>query len=527
MAPEQICSLNVVAKNFYLFSTKMHTAVLVESVDKNVINGYLKEINSLDFKTTAVKNNVVIKQFIERLCQLTHPIDTSLVENFTWLLRSLIQIDYSFDECTSAACIQWLKQIIEFSNNIVHHDVLLTLHSALSTEMFSNSAKNLEDFISHRNQLFKFINDPIVPWNETSVLALRCIQVILLKKRDDRSLVLPEFNLTTAHVISNIIISLDYKCQDKLVYNKTICLCLHILHILVVDYQILSQSPDEVGKLFGAVQTYMYHGIKGYQLMKPEPIRPATMNLPETVYTMPCIRNFSRKPKGKSQQTRKFTSDSLKSSTRIDSKPVCRCSSDSDTSENEIVNLDRIESKVRFEAIHLLQGIARNISSREIFGYWPQIVANDSTDNVRVLSRYILREPVSKNRQTALSTLTELLDGARSFLLHAEDVERPSFVAFCSTVSAMIKELHLALSLLLNTERNMVLRMHGLKCVAALARSTPYARLKPGLATKLVRNCRSQIHYKDLFKIWLEQIFYPNLGPDTVLLINSWSEHCD
>ena len=31
----------------------------------------------------------------------------------------------------------------------------------------------------------------------------------------------------------------------------------------------------------------------------------------------------------------------------------------------------------------------------------------------------------------------------------------------------------------------------------------------------------------DLFKIWLEKVFYPHIGPQSILLLDSWSGHCD
>jgi len=30
----------------------------------------------------------------------------------------------------------------------------------------------------------------------------------------------------------------------------------------------------------------------------------------------------------------------------------------------------------------------------------------------------------------------------------------------------------------------------------------------------------------DLFKMWLEEAYFPNIGSDSVLLIDSWTEHC-
>lgn len=133
------------------------------------------------------------------------------------------------------------------------------------------------------------------------------------------------------------------------------------------------------------------------------------------------------------------------------------------------------------------------ITSKELFGYWPQIIAcSPESTNARVLTRFLLKvpDPTKKVRQLALSVLAEIIEGARSFLLHAEEVEHTSFLPFFSMVGGMIKELHFALSLLLSNTKNFIVLTQVLKCASALAQSTPYSRMKPGLATKLVRNCR-------------------------------------
>lgn len=241
----------------------------------------------------------------------------------------------------------------------------------------------------------------------------------------------------------------------------------------------------------------MLHGVKGYPLIKAHQLRPAAMNLPEMTHSIPKGRNLrSQKLKPRRQQSKKETTDaSANGHTQIKSC-ANKYLSDSDTSDTESSNPAKIESKVRQEALQLLNSLVQNTPSREMFGYWPQLVASGSRSDARVLAQCILKEPVSKVRQIALSTLTDLLAGAKLFLMHAEDAERSSFVTFFGTVSAMIRELHSALSLLLSTERNIAVLTHALKCSAALAQGTPYSRLKPGLATKLIRNCRLLIYHK-------------------------------
>ena len=111
-------------------------------------------------------------------------------------------------------------------------------------------------------------------------------------------------------------------------------------------------------------------------------------------------------------------------------KGVSIYSSDSDTSDTESNNSVLMDSKVRLETVHLLQALIETSQSREMFGFWPQIVATGSRNDARVLTRCILKEFVSKVKQRMLSTLTELLIDAKPFLMHAEDVHHTSFITF-------------------------------------------------------------------------------------------------
>lgn len=274
--------------------------------------------------------------------------------------------------------------------------------------------------------------------------------------------------------------------------------CLRTLRSLVVDKTGITRDSDTIGKIFGVVQSFMLYGVRGYPPLKAHQLRPAAMNLPEAVHSVPRGRNLrsqklkSRRPQPKKDATEATSNGFLQGRGLL----TGRHPSDSDPSDTEAPNPAQIESKVRLEALQLLNSIVHNTPSREMFGYWPQLVASGSRADARVLTRCILREPTSKVRQVTLCTLAELLVGAKQFLMHAEHADRSSFVTFFVTVSAMLEELHSSLSLLLSTERNIAVLTHALKCSAALAQGTPYNRLKPGLATKLIRNCRLHIHHK-------------------------------
>ena len=277
-----------------------------------------------------------------------------------------------------------------------------------------------------------------------------------------------------------------------------VCCCLGVLSKLPIDKNKVSEDPENIGEILGVAKVFLFHGIKGYTTIKPVCLRPAAMNLPETVYIPPRGGNISR-CKGRTKRNVKRLLGPLKDRNETPESPAenlassCKYSSDSDT---ECFNSSQSETKVRLEAAHLFHSVIQEISGRDMFGYWPQIVASGSHESARVLTRSIIKEPSAKVRQSIFGSLTILLVNAKHFLIHADDSENPSFLTFFSTVGAMIRELHFALSLVLSYERNSTVLIQALKSAAALVQGTPYKRLKTGLATKLSRNCRPHIFHK-------------------------------
>lgn len=267
-----------------------------------------------------------------------------------------------------------------------------------------------------------------------------------------------------------------------------ICCCLRILCKLAAETSFISKNPDYIGEILGVVKAFLFYGIEEYSMMEPQCLRPAAMNLPEVVHSR---GNSTRnKARVKRQAPKKSTSEERnnKNLNPDENSSTATCSKYSSDSESEGLNSAHIEYKVRLEALNLLNAAARQIQPLDMFSYWSQIVASGSKDSTRVLTRLLLKEPVAEVRRTVLSTLSKLLVKAKHYLVHADDSEHPSFLTFFGTVAAMIRELHLVLSLVLSYERNPTVLVHALKCTSGLVAGTPYARLKPGLATKLARN---------------------------------------
>lgn len=262
---------------------------------------------------------------------------------------------------------------------------------------------------------------------------------------------------------------------------------------MVID-KLLTDDPDAINVILGIIQVHLFHGIKGYQITKPQNLRPALMNIPEQIMpSRPRNIQGGNKPKTKRQLAKKNNDLTVVTS---DLQKLNKCTSDSDTSDTENLAGNRVDMKIRLETINLLHKIIHEIPCRHMFGYWSQIIVNTTNIPSRCLVWLILKEPISKLRQTALSTLTDTIMSARTFLAYAEDSEHSTFRTFFGTVSAMLRELHSALSLVLVREKNVTVLTHALKCVTALVQTTPYGRLNPGLVTKLLQDCIVYITHK-------------------------------
>lgn len=153
--------------------------------------------------------------------------------------------------------------------------------------------------------------------------------------------------------------------------------CLHILHIITIS-KLLPCSTDFMGEILGVIQAFLFHGLRDYPPVKPLVLRPIAMNLPEQVHILPKCKNLkTHKVKTKKQCNKKVTAEE-KDNSALECRGLNIPSSDSDASDTENTNFVYMNSKVRLEAVRLLQALVKNSQSREIFGFWPQVIATGS-----------------------------------------------------------------------------------------------------------------------------------------------------
>ncbi|XP_076755299.1 HEAT repeat-containing protein 6 isoform X1 [Xylocopa sonorina] len=494
MASSNIDCLNYTTK-FDFTVEKLLVLTKKSENETKLINGHLCNLNDLDYRYVTILNNDVIQLLIKQLCIIITPVETSLVQNFCKFLTTLFQSNVRLKEETFMYTMEWTIKVLEFASPITHNNVLIVLKSILISEQFDSINHYLKLLLEDNQLLKKYLIPSNEQWSENHYHAINYLEGILVICGNGTSIA-NEYICMIKNIALNIVSSSFYSNGNKFYYTKILCSCLHILHIITTK-KLLPHSIDFMGEILGVVQAFLFYGIKDYSPVKPQLLHPAVMNLPEQVHVIPKCKNLkNHKAKLRKQPAKKIV-------TEVKNHVIPECigtsiySSDSDTSDTESSNSALMDAKVRLETVYLLQAIIEHSQNRDIFGFWSQVVATGSRNDARVLTRSILKEPVSKVKQHMLSTLRELLIDAKPFLMHAEDVHHMSFITFFGTVSLMIKELHFTLSLILNGETNVAVLTHSLKCATALIQGTPYTRLKPGLATKLMRNCRPYIFHKD------------------------------
>ncbi|XP_026674753.1 HEAT repeat-containing protein 6 isoform X3 [Ceratina calcarata] len=474
---------------------------------------------------------------VERLCAVVQPAaEVLLLRAFCrFLARLLRDRRPRLPDRTLACCHRWILGMLRTAPPVARtRALLLVAFKSLSAHARIVDADRCLRLLLEDPGFLGSSSEPCERPPGSSELRYRavdCVRAILFHGCGTGLSPAPDLLRNVKHVVLDVVSSCCCCCcccccyccssssssssdrehrEDRLYRTRTLRSCLSVLTILTAR-RLLPCSVDYVGEILGVVRTFLFYGVRDRcPIAKPAPLRPAVMNLPEPVRPLPRCKNFKdRKARSSRQPARNVaasgeTDAAPTSEGRVVVLDADSCSDSSDTSDAEFADdslLLRIDSTVRLETVCLFRALVERSPSRDLFGFWPQIVATGSPrDHARVLARSVLTEPVSGIKRRALTVLGELLTAARPFLMHAEDVDRrpsASFVAFFGTVSLMIKELHFTLSLVLSCETNVAVLTHGLKAAAALIRATPYARLSPGLARRLLRNCRPYVFHRD------------------------------
>ncbi|XP_043469715.1 HEAT repeat-containing protein 6 isoform X2 [Leptopilina heterotoma] len=463
---------------------------------KQLIKDCLYQLNKSNQISLFASDSTSVKLLVNQLCTSVQPTDADLVKPTSEYLTSLMKQGVTFQDQTLLMCKRWLLETLEFSEADSQIAVLIALQTFFSTCAYSLYFQDLRKLIGENSLLCRFLYNSDHQSNELTFYALCCLEALLINTERKQITASTDFLSNVKEIVMKILSSLPTENNERH-FNRKIFTCMRILRIITSEKVIVS-SINNIGEILGVIQVFLFCGIEDYPLIIPQQLRPAIMNMPINT----CAISKTKSTKNSKTRFKKPLPSTLVTDVKNQSTPnpkfMPKFPSDSETSDTESsCNTIQMESKIRLETAQLLYNIVLNYSSRELFGYWTQIVASGSQTNARVLTRLILKDSSYKVRQRSWIIMSELLRGSRNILQHAEDIEHSSFITVFALLSSVIKELHYTVSLSLHVESNVAVLIHALKCASALVESTPYHRLKPELALELIKNCRVLTIHKD------------------------------
>ncbi|XP_014205563.1 HEAT repeat-containing protein 6-like [Copidosoma floridanum] len=464
----------------------------VEDVTDGQCNDYFLEQFLSQYKEFHLVNyNEELMAILDKLFVYIKSHKHSLVSTYSQFLGGLIQ--NTQDKRLIQKCSLWIFDTLSKADATNNSDVLNLLQKIIIDVKGDNSCpKNIDIFFKRDSIILRQIDVQNRKWDEKEYQVLNFFNTIFSVLQKQNCLIEPKDRHELKLVVLKTLSKLPINNLDKMYINKVVKVCLRLLR-LTIDVSNLKNS-EELGLLLGIAQAYVFHEIQGFPVTSPKPMITCNLNLPVQIDSNLKKKYFRNHKVKKPSALKKVEQKSVLTSP---TPKTVKGTSDSETSDNESRSVGApLDRKIRLEAAHLLNDIVQ-CHSREFTGYWLQMVASGSRDNLRTLAKYVVRETAQANRTVALSVLNELLLASKVFLSHANDTERSSYDSVFYLLGLSIKEIHDSVCQLLRKENGILPLIQALKCASALAEATPFSRLKPGLASELAKLCYPLLMNKD------------------------------
>lgn len=298
---------------------------------------------------------------------------------------------------------------------------------------------------------------------------------------------------------------------------------------------------ENLGPLLAGIRAFMFHGLPGAPVSVPESLYPTPLSQYDPSPSSPTKPEpqTNDESSAKSGGPKKYKKKKAKKGAEAARNATAKSSQDKDEDENEETELpksraaesvsfrpnwakissseseysdteggqsSRLRSqhaKVRQCALACLHTTIKSINKRVMFGYWssfiPDSIAAGNSPQVHTLFTVILKDPSPKCRMGALAALTALIDGTKTLMATADDSEQKftTFVPFSAILASTIRELHRCLLLALVSENIPLTLTQLIKCISTLIGNVPYSRMRPGLLSRVVKQVRNFITYRD------------------------------
>lgn len=162
---------------------------------------------------------------------------------------------------------------------------------------------------------------------------------------------------------------------------------------------------------------------------------------------------------------------------------------------------NEISSKIRFASITLFGEITRSIKRHVLYTYWQSIFPYDDVDNVCTRKGIIFvcqTDVSSKCRSTALNVCAEVLLKLKFLYSQAEFKDRSAaFLPFSHMLGLSIITTYKSLMEIIDNEKSLCVLIQALKCLAALAEVTPFAKLECEIVSHFINTIKNLVNHND------------------------------
>ncbi|XP_031353548.1 HEAT repeat-containing protein 6-like isoform X2 [Photinus pyralis] len=470
--------------------------------DISQINRILDEINGLDYRYPLVTNKTRAVLLVNQCCSLIPHDESDLVSKCCRLITNLVVHQrIEIEGQTLSLVAQWCLLAIKHTPST--NAEILGVLKALLTCNEKNSLHLLSLIICSDSPVLSVACGSYL---ETALTAVQCLEACTYCDELRTANIKSELELAST-------IFLKYLTQepkvDSILYNKVLISALRGLqNVITLDPDFLKK---ELGLLLGVTKSFMLYSIKGVSFEKPQRVGASVLNVPGTPLVLPKEKKGGkiakqRKPRNNKKDAKKQEDDDedfyFPIASDAEDASVSRKfkTSDSDFSDSEHGRMARVgtaQDKVRQAALQLLLQIVKMTDKATIFGYWSSLIPDDMLVSANNLSTCILKDPSPKGRMAALHVLLTLITRSKLYLVQAETSKKyTAYTPFSVILGAMVTDLHRCLSLALN-ENYVTVLLQVFKCLAALVQASPYHKLMPGIARKVIRNVKVYINHRD------------------------------
>ncbi|KAH1002858.1 hypothetical protein HUJ04_008893 [Dendroctonus ponderosae] len=499
----------------------------------------LDQLNCLNFSVPTIFNEVKACRLIHQFCTSLDHTDERLTQLCMQLITKLIVLQHiPVDGTTLNLSVRWCLQAATSPNKALVLDALLALE-ALVRKNGHNIPWLLDLIVQHAKEVIE-CDGSTQPQELLLVAVYKCLEA----STDIPSDIEPSESLDQ-HFADCQTIFISHLCNNPAINSSVAANKVSVTVIGLMKVRLLIESlsqlaetclqglnnlvhiqaaslQQELGLILGIVRSYMVCGIKGIEFSQPVKLTPTVLNLPQknqksaetTGGAKPRRRKyrFTKKKEKKVDNEVRFvvSSDRYNPATiRLDYNSdlgmanfsgMGLTTSDSDFSDaNDArrVNLGHSCSCVRQAALALFCSIIKHEDAATVFTYWSSFMPESATADKHNLLSCCLLDPTSKGKVCALNVLLGLITRSKTYLASAESKEKTaSFTSFSAMLGLTLIELNAKLCLSLS-DRSVGVLTHALKCLAVLAQNTPYHRMAPGLITKIVRNVKPLVSFRD------------------------------